>query len=83
MEIDNHVCMNLYERYGWKPIVASDSIENPTANEVEETETKHYTEEELTELKAGEIKKIGTELGYTITAVKQTDCIKQFLAQQG
>jgi hypothetical protein len=58
--------------------VASEGmVENP---EVEET--KIYTSSELSEMKAGEIKKLGAELGYKITAVKQTDCMKQFLEQQ-
>lgn len=59
-------------------------IEEPLLNEinVEETKTNVYTSSELSEMKAGEIKKLGAELGYKITAVKQTDCMKQFLEQQ-
>lgn len=54
-------------------------VENP---EVEETETK-YTEEQLLGMKSSEIKKLGNELGYKITAIKVEDCVKQFLKQQG
>lgn len=75
----------LYIRSGWVPYIApivNDIVSEEVVIEPEIANKKIYSEQELSTMKAGEIKSLATELGYTVTAIKQVDCIKQFMSQQ-